>query len=110
LGSLLAGARFVPGVAGKIDEETKKIVSKLTHELEESMKGELKFTELPDGGRTHDEIITLLKKWSDMEGVKYREGKVSGKIYCGREEISKVRCRAGICNNPSPHPFFPVGK
>lgn len=90
LGSLLAGAKFVPGVAGKIDEETNKIVKKLTHELEESMKGEIKFTELPDVGRSHEEIITLLTRWSDMEGVKYRDGKVSGKIYCGREDVSKL--------------------
>lgn len=88
--ALFGALKSIPGVSGKIDEENAKIVAKLTHELE--MKDDPhKMKEIPDKGLAEQEIIEYLQKFVEKEKVGWSDGKVSGKVYNGREEISRVR-------------------
>lgn len=77
-------------MSGKIDEENAKIVAKLTHEL--AMKNdEHQMKEIPDKGLSEQTIVEYMQKFVEKEKVGWSDGKVSGKVYNGREEVTRVR-------------------
>jgi hypothetical protein len=92
IASLFGALKSIPGVSGKIDEENAKVVAKLTHEL--AMKNdEHQMKVIPDKGLTEEEIVAYMQKFVEKERVGWSEGKVSGKVYNGREEITRVRLK-----------------
>lgn len=48
-----------------------------------------RYTRLPENGVGEDEIIGMLKDFSERENRAWREGKVSGAVYHGGEELTR---------------------
>jgi glutamate/tyrosine decarboxylase-like PLP-dependent enzyme len=81
--------KAVPGVSGQIDKEREKMVAKLAHGL--AIEGDNhKFTEIPDAGVAEAELLEVLRAFVQKERVGWSSGKVSGKVYNGTDEVTKL--------------------
>mmetsp|Transcript_8829 Transcript_8829/g.13407 ORF Transcript_8829/g.13407 Transcript_8829/m.13407 type:complete len:564 (-) Transcript_8829:85-1776(-) len=90
---LIQGARFIPGVEGQINKETQKMLA----EVEEGLvlkDDPCQYFTIPQHGLSADEVLKLMSGLLEKEEHHWRSGKVSGVVYLGDDNHSKLLSEA----------------
>ncbi|KIW01283.1 uncharacterized protein PV09_07322 [Verruconis gallopava] len=101
----------LPGVRDKVQLQIAEAKINIEKSLVPSGPGVERFTSLPKDGWTPDKVRDELKKLSEMKHTRWEEGRVSGAVYHGGEDLSKLQTEAyGMFTVSNPlHPdVFPA--
>jgi glutamate/tyrosine decarboxylase-like PLP-dependent enzyme len=85
----MAAAKFVPGVQGKVDEETNKMLDKATKHFKIA-GDEHVFGAIPEEGLSEETLVKYLEQCAAKEHPGWKDGKVSGKVYNGEPSVISV--------------------
>ena len=92
---LLSAAKAVPGAASVMDAKQQEIINDMKEDfIGHTFDAFPVNNALPERGMTVTEVSDTLVKFSELEGPKYKTGKVSGGIYHGGEELSALITKA----------------
>ncbi|KAJ9324375.1 hypothetical protein DTO027B5_4226 [Paecilomyces variotii] len=104
----------IPGVRGQVDKEVTTALTKLESKLVSSGPGVTRYLELPEEGWTPDHVREELNKLASMEHTKWEDGRVSGAVYHGGQDLLKLQTEAfgqfGVANPIHPDVFPGVRK
>ena len=87
-------AKRVPYVRNMVDKELSKVLTKIEHDVAPPLEGITTYAALPAKGLTEDEITKHLEALDKFSLKAVFEGKVSGAVYHGGEELSRVALKA----------------
>ncbi|KAL1958153.1 hypothetical protein VTO42DRAFT_5008 [Malbranchea cinnamomea] len=99
-----------PGVRSKVDKQVATAVAGLEAKLVPQGPGIIKYMSLPKQGWTQEQIRAELDKLSGMEHTRWEDGRVSGAVYHGGEDLLKLQTTAYgqfIVANPIHPDVFP---
>nr|CAD7200204.1 unnamed protein product [Timema douglasi] len=83
-------ARKIPAIARRIDSELDKINETFEKEVINRNQGNPYITTLPDKGKSHAEIVELVKQYLKFGDYKWEEGYVSGAVYYFNTDLIKL--------------------
>nr|CAD7445349.1 unnamed protein product [Timema bartmani] len=83
-------ARKIPAIARRIDSELDKINETFEKEVINRNQGNPYITTLPDKGKSHTEIVELVKQYLKFGDFKWEEGYVSGAVYYFNTDLIKL--------------------
>ncbi|EEH40628.2 L-tyrosine decarboxylase [Paracoccidioides lutzii Pb01] len=83
-----------PGVRGKVDKQIAAAISKMEAKIAPETPGIPKNTSLPKLGWSHDRICEELDKLASMDHTEWEEGRVSGAVYHGGDELVSLQTAA----------------
>ncbi|EEA20186.1 Dihydrosphingosine phosphate lyase [Talaromyces marneffei ATCC 18224] len=83
-----------PGVRGQVDKQVTTAITKLEEKLVRKGPGITSYLTLPKEGWTSEQIRTEITQLTGMEHAKWEEGRVSGAVYHGGEDLSKLQTEA----------------
>ncbi|RGB29144.1 sphinganine-1-phosphate aldolase [Rhizophagus diaphanus] len=93
---VIGGAVFklitsTPGAKGKIQAELDKTIKELEEKIAPKEPGVPRYLSLPDVGFSDTRIREEMKRYQDMNSnVKWEDGRVSGAVYHGGKDHSKI--------------------
>lgn len=103
-----------PGVRGQVDKEVTTALTKLESRLVSTGPGVTRYLQLPKEGWTPDHVREELDKLANMEHTKWEDGRVSGAVYHGGQDLLKLQTEAfgqfGVANPIHPDVFPGVRK
>lgn len=93
IGRILYGYLLrVPGVRGKVEKQVAEALAKTEAKL---IPADLpKYLALPKDGLTDEEVRKELETLANLDHTKWEEGYVSGAVYHGEEELTKLQTEA----------------
>jgi len=100
----------IPFVRAKIDQELGKVMRKVEHDVAPTLEGVPAYVALPAHGLPQDEVDKQLDKLATFTHKAVEQGRVSGAVYHGGEELSKLTNRAYArfsLSNPLHPDLFP---
>ncbi|KAJ5720616.1 uncharacterized protein N7483_008550 [Penicillium malachiteum] len=104
----------LPGVRGKIDKEVSTAIVDLQKKLVPSGPDVNRYLSLPKEGWTPDKVREELGKLADLKHKRWEDGRVSGAVYHGGEDLLKLQAEAfgkfGVTNPIHPDVFPGVRK
>jgi len=104
----------LPFVQSKVRAEIKAAVTDLEKKLVPSGPGVTSFTSIPATGWSVEQVRAELQKLSDMEHTRWEDGRVSGAVYHGGDELGELQSEAfkrfGVSNPIHPDVFPGVRK
>nr|CAG8535919.1 10233_t:CDS:10 [Entrophospora candida] len=114
-GVLLKAAKKAPGAGNKIQAELDKTIKELEEKIAPKKPGEPRYLSLPDIGFDPKKLKQELKRYQEMSShVRWKDGRVSGAIYHGGQELSKLTSEAysmfSVSNQLHPDVFPGVRK
>jgi len=81
--------------ASIVDAETAKLQRTIEAEVVgHVMKGEAVFTSLPEVGLSETEVVAYLDRYAGKDAPRWRQGKVSGAVYHGGDDLTHVMTEA----------------
>ncbi|WEW60851.1 Dihydrosphingosine phosphate lyase [Emydomyces testavorans] len=80
-----------PGVRGQVDKQVTSALSKLEAKLAPQGPGITKYKSLPKQGWTAEQVRAELDRLAGMEHTKWEEGRVSGAVYHGGDDLVKLQ-------------------
>ncbi|EFE29399.1 uncharacterized protein ARB_03741 [Trichophyton benhamiae CBS 112371] len=83
-----------PGVRSQVDRQVKTALTKLEQKLAPQEPGMVKFVSLPKKGMSNDQVMAELEKLGGMKHTMWEDGKVSGAVYHGGDELLKLQTEA----------------
>ncbi|EEP80301.1 sphingosine-1-phosphate lyase [Uncinocarpus reesii 1704] len=83
-----------PGVRGQVDKQVSSAISKLETKLAPQGPGTIKYNSLPKQGWTAEQVRAELDKLSGMEHTMWEDGRVSGAVYHGGDDLLKLQTAA----------------
>lgn len=94
--SFFKGLRRIPFVESKIQKELDKVMHKMEEDMISSKRPNLQhsYSELPSKGLQDDKVLTELTSLSQLNKVEWQKGKVSGTVYHGGSDMSKLLAKA----------------
>lgn len=103
-----------PGVRGQVDKQVSEAIGNLESKLVQSGPDVTRYLTLPKEGWSADQIRTELTKLAGLEHTRWEDGRVSGAVYHGGEELLKLQTEAfgqfGVANPIHPDVFPGVRK
>jgi sphinganine-1-phosphate aldolase len=99
-----------PGVRSKVQREVQEAIVKLESKLVPQGPGTSRYLTLPKEGWTPEQVRAELLKLSEMEHVRWEDGRVSGAVYHGGSDLIKLQSEAFekfIVANPIHPDVFP---
>ena len=108
-GAAIKQLRALPGAKDLVSRELDKTIADLEHSLR--IHGDKVNTQLPENGWSHEEVLKAMKDLKEAEEIRWKGGKVSGAVYHGGEEHTKLMNEAlGLFTWTNPlHPdIFPA--
>lgn len=84
----------LPGVRSQVDKQVTEAITKLQDRLVPKGPGVTKHLTLPKDGLTVEQVRTELKSLSGMEHTRWEDGRVSGAVYHGGEDLLKLQTEA----------------
>lgn len=103
-----------PGVRGKVDKQVASTLEKLESSLVASGPGVNRYLTLPKEGWTPDQVRAELGKLANMEHTRWEDGRVSGAVYHGGQELLDLQTEAfgqfGVTNPLHPDVFPGIRK
>ncbi|KAJ5643253.1 Sphingosine-1-phosphate lyase [Penicillium longicatenatum] len=103
-----------PGVRGKVDKEVKTALDDLQKKLVPTGPDTDRYLTLPKEGWSPEKVREELKKLADMKHTRWEDGRVSGAVYHGGEDLLKLQTEAfgqfGVANPIHPDVFPGVRK
>lgn len=104
----------LPPVKKRIDGELLSIITKIEEEVVQNDVNLLQFPELPDVGYTTEDIRDELDKLQELKHTAWRDGRVSGAVYHGGDELVTLQSEAyhkyAVANQLHPDVFPGVRK
>ncbi|CAG8485660.1 8193_t:CDS:2, partial [Ambispora leptoticha] len=88
---ILAGT---PGVKGKIRTEVDKAIKEIEEKVAPKKPGDARYLELPEEGLDEVRLKEELRRYRSMGDIKWEEGRVSGAIYHGGQDLSRILSEA----------------
>ncbi|KAJ3046008.1 hypothetical protein HDV00_003756 [Rhizophlyctis rosea] len=92
--TIKAARSAVPAANAAVRKEVEKSIASIEKSMCPDVPGEKKYTELPAVGLSAAAVRSELKKYHEMGHVDWQGGKVSGAIYHGGEEVSRLATSA----------------
>ncbi|CEG67498.1 Putative Sphingosine-1-phosphate lyase [Rhizopus microsporus] len=86
--------RRLPSVKAKIDQELSRTVAQMEHSIMSKEVGCEIHLKLPSKGLTEEEVMNSLQKLSSLKRADWEGGKVSGSIYHGGEDLTRILSEA----------------
>ncbi|KAL6703318.1 Dihydrosphingosine phosphate lyase [Coniothyrium glycines] len=83
-----------PGVRTKVQSQISESLLKLERKLVPSGPGVERITSLPSEGWSEDKVRTKLVALADMEHTRWEDGRVSGAVYHGGDELIRLQTEA----------------
>ncbi|EZF30113.1 Sphinganine-1-phosphate aldolase [Trichophyton interdigitale] len=83
-----------PGVRSQVDKQVKTALTKLEQKLAPQEPGMVKFVSLPKKGMSNDQVVAELEKLGGMKHTMWEDGRVSGAVYHGGDELLKLQTEA----------------
>ncbi|EFW21572.1 hypothetical protein D8B26_001746 [Coccidioides posadasii str. Silveira] len=83
-----------PGVRGQVDKQVSTAISKLESKLAPQGPGIVKYNKLPAQGWSAEQVHAELDRLAGMEHTMWEEGRVSGAVYHGGEDLLKLQTAA----------------
>jgi sphinganine-1-phosphate aldolase len=103
-----------PGVRGQVDKQVSTALSKLEDKLVPKGPGITKHLALPTEGWTAEQVRAEIEKLAGMEHTRWEDGRVSGAVYHGGEDLLKLQAEVfgkfGVSNPIHPDVFPGVRK
>lgn len=103
-----------PGVRGQVDKQVFTAIEKLESKLVQSGPDVDRHLTLPLEGWTADRVREELNKLAGLEHTRWEDGRVSGAVYHGGEDLLKLQAGAfeqfGVANPIHPDVFPGVRK
>lgn len=99
-----------PGVRSKVQKDVQEAIAKMESKLMPQGPGISRYLTLPKEGWTGDQVRAELQKLSEMEHKRWEDGRVSGAVYHGGEDLIKLQTQAFekfIVSNPIHPDVFP---
>jgi sphinganine-1-phosphate aldolase len=84
----------LPGVRDKVQAQVSESLLKLERKLVPSGPGVERITTLPREGWSEEEVRNKLIELSDMEHTRWEDGRVSGAVYHGGDELIRLQTEA----------------
>lgn len=84
----------LPGVRTKVQTQVSESLLKLERKLVPTGPGIERITRLPSEGWSEDEVRTKLGQLADMEHTRWEDGRVSGAVYHGGDELIRLQTEA----------------
>lgn len=104
----------IPGVRGQVDKQVSTAIENLETKLVPTGPGVTRYLELPKEGWTPEQIRAELEKLGNMEHTRWEDGRVSGAVYHGGQDLIKLQTEAfgqfGVSNPIHPDVFPGVRK
>jgi len=104
----------LPFVQAKVRADVQKAVTDLERKLVPSGPGITNFTSIPAAGWTVEQVRAELEKLSSMEHTRWEDGRVSGAVYHGGNDLGDLQSEAfkrfGVSNPIHPDVFPGVRK
>nr|POE46940.1 sphingosine-1-phosphate lyase [Quercus suber] len=104
----------LPFVQSKVRADVDKAIGDLEGKLVPGGPGVTKYTALPASGWTPEQVRAELEKLAGMEHTRWEDGRVSGAVYHGGNELSELQSEAfkkfGVSNPIHPDVFPGVRK
>ncbi|KAJ1944661.1 Dihydrosphingosine phosphate lyase [Kickxella alabastrina] len=105
-GGIVRHVRRAPGTGIVVQRNIDKIVKEIEDSMTGDVPGEAKYLEIPSSGMSDDEIMAVLRRRQNERGVDWRNGRVSGAVYHGGEELTRLTNEAYSLFNLS-NPLHP---
>ncbi|KAK2735219.1 hypothetical protein FQN57_001324 [Myotisia sp. PD_48] len=83
-----------PGVRGSVNKQVSTAITKLEQKLAPQEPGMTKYHSLPKQGWSHDVVRAELDKLAGMKHTMWEEGRVSGAVYHGGDDLLKLQATA----------------
>lgn len=83
-----------PGVRGQVEKQVSSAITKLEAKLAPQGPGTVKFTSLPEQGWSGEQVRTELDKLAGMEHTMWEDGRVSGAVYHGGDDLLQLQTKA----------------
>lgn len=103
-----------PGVRGQVDKQVSSAIENLETKLVATGPGVTRYLNLPKEGWTPEQIRAELEKLANMEHTRWEDGRVSGAVYHGGQDLLKLQAEAfgqfGVANPIHPDVFPGVRK
>ena len=84
----------LPGVRTKVQTQISESLLKLERKLVQSGPGVERITTLPREGWSEDTVREKLNQLADMEHTRWEDGRVSGAVYHGGDELIRLQTEA----------------
>jgi sphinganine-1-phosphate aldolase len=84
----------LPGVRTKVQTQVAETILKLEQKLVPSGPGVQRTTSLPTEGWSEDVVRNKLEELSQMEHTRWEDGRVSGAVYHGGDELIRLQTEA----------------
>lgn len=84
----------LPGVRDKVQAEVSDSILKLERKLVPSGPGVQRITSIPAEGWSEDAVRDKLNELAEMEHTRWEDGRVSGAVYHGGEELIRLQTEA----------------
>ncbi|KAJ5438478.1 Sphingosine-1-phosphate lyase [Penicillium daleae] len=103
-----------PGVRGQVDKQVSTAIEKLETKLVQSGPDLNRYLTLPAEGWSADRVREELNKLAGLEHTRWEDGRVSGAVYHGGDDLLKLQAEAfgqfGVANPIHPDVFPGVRK
>ncbi|RAH85681.1 sphinganine-1-phosphate aldolase BST1 [Aspergillus japonicus CBS 114.51] len=103
-----------PGVKGQVDKQVSTAIEGLESKLIASGPGVTRYLTLPKEGWSAEQIRAELGNLANMEHTRWEDGRVSGAVYHGGQDLLKLQAEAfgqfGVANPIHPDVFPGVRK
>ena len=103
-----------PGVRSQVDKQVKTAVADLENKIAPMGPGITRYLTVPKEGWTVEQCRSELERLSDMKRTRWEDGKVSGAVYHGGEDLLQIQTLAmekfGVANPIHPDVFPGVRK
>ncbi|KAJ2719985.1 Dihydrosphingosine phosphate lyase [Coemansia sp. Benny D115] len=109
-GLAIRHVRRAPGTGVVVQRNIAKIVKDIEDSMNVDVPGESKYLEIPSTGMDNDAILAILRRRQNEAGIDWKNGRVSGAVYHGGEELARLTNEAyALFNLTNPlHPgVFP---
>lgn len=104
----------LPFVQAKVQADVKKAITDLENKLVPSGPGVINYKALPAQGWTPEQVRAELEKLGEMKHTRWEDGRVSGAVYHGGDELAELQSdafkRFGVSNPIHPDVFPGVRK
>lgn len=103
-----------PGVKGQVDKQVSTAIEGLESKLVANGPGVTRYLALPKEGWTAEQVRAELEKLANLDHTRWEDGRVSGAVYHGGQDLLKLQAEAfgqfGVSNPIHPDVFPGVRK
>ncbi|KAJ2309391.1 Dihydrosphingosine phosphate lyase [Coemansia sp. RSA 2705] len=105
-GGLIRHVRRTPGAGAVVQRNIAKAIKDIENSMNIDIPGETKFVSIPEHPMSDEEILAVLERRQNEAGVDWKNGRASGAVYHGGEELARLTNQAYAMFNLS-NPLHP---